>query len=756
MPLSLQEFRQQYPMYNDVPDEKLVPAMHQRFYPEMPYNEFADKIGASTSHGIGDAALGALQTVGSGIASMPGAALNAVSDILHRIGGNDESRPVVGHVPNGAAGERLMRGFQGTPRLSIQELRAGQEPGDEKLTDDQLRAKFERAYQGSNVADEVLPQQGTVAGDLTRGALKVGSDVAAIAPVAGAAKSVAGGLLTGAEEGATTGLRTGANSPVARTIAGKSGQEALQHHNQQVADSIAAGEANHPAGTPMSYEALSAAQKAPSDVYTRVAAALPEGSIDDAARAGIDAAGGGQGKLVTSSPVSQTQIANMKAQLAQPMNGQQLIDNLRSLRQEGFRRAGSEDVDQQAVGKAQLDMARALEGHIIRNLPQGGDVTPADFQAARKSLAKNYTVQSALRGSNVDMRTLARIQRNDPELLDGGLKELADFANGPGRDVSGLPSTYDQPNFGKDALEAIDIHHPVKGVTKFLGGAAARRQLTGNTAQAVDNAVSRFGATPGRFDPRPSLTPPPGQAWRNPTQPELGDMGQGPGPAPWTLEQGANPNPPAPAARQGELSLADVLSHGVEPRLPEGLSARPMEAPPQEGLPFTRNAAHEAGGLELAPEDSWFKGGPKGLGDELAGVMSQGVPEDIMSRAPARRFVGDTVDFPGGAPRRQIVENNASGESAASLEAQRRLAHERSTGSAPFTIDPEGNPQTLAHTTDAVDVKAPKGHLKVQLDPTTGKLSIMDRGGMTLQAARGLLNRYMALHGMKLGDALGS
>jgi hypothetical protein len=730
-----------------------------------------------TNAPLGRYVLGAGEAAGGAIANIPHGLLHAASDIVHRVTGNydapDPKWIQALHVPEGAAA----RDFGATTASDIERGLDAAGVGD-ALTrgvgkTNQAVGDFAQAHPfTSKVVAPLTADVATLAG--ARGlpgqvgnAFRTGAE--AVGTAARGAKALASGegfdvSEPGQGPSVPTGtapptpvFRSGEGQNVAKAVAGKSGQQALQGHNQQVGNAIAAGEAGHAGEGPMSYDTLTKAQQAPSDVYTRVGAALPEGAVDADAQAAIKSAGGGQGKLVTSSEASQKQIQAMREQLSQPMTGDELVNNLRSLRQEGFKRVGSEDVDQQAIGRAQLDMARALEGHIERNLPKGGDVTVEDFQAARKTLAKNHAVQSALHGSDVDLKAIGRMQRADPQLLDGGLKEIADFANGPGRNVVGLPNTYDQPSLASDALEAVDLHNPIKGVAKFLGGRKARELLTGDTAQAVENARARFGANPDRFTPRGGLTPPPGTAGKPPSQLSLGDLPQGPGPSPFTLGEGANPNPPAPAGRPGDIPLADLLSHGVEQSPPAGLSVGPMGAPAQEGLPFIRNAAHEAGDLELAPA-----GKEPSLGDLLsdlrdyAAVKSQGVPEGTVSRIPQKRFVGDTVDFPGGTARRQVIENNASGESSASLEAQRRLAHERSTGSAPFGIDPEGNPTAIAHTADAVDLKAPKGHLKVQMDPTTGKLSIMDRGGMSLQAAKGLLNRYLALHGTKLGDAFGS
>ena len=58
-----------------------------------------------------------------------------------------------------------------------------------------------------------------------------------------------------------------------------------------------------------------------------------------------------------------------------------------------------------------------------------------------------------------------------------------------------------------------------------------------------------------------------------------------------------------------------------------------MGAPEPQGIPFQRNAGHEAGGLQLSPED-WLNNFLKGENNsDLAKVQSQGVPEGILQRA---------------------------------------------------------------------------------------------------------------------------
>lgn len=46
---SLKEFRQKYPQYDDMSDEALAGALHKKFYSDMPYDQFAAKIGLTAT-----------------------------------------------------------------------------------------------------------------------------------------------------------------------------------------------------------------------------------------------------------------------------------------------------------------------------------------------------------------------------------------------------------------------------------------------------------------------------------------------------------------------------------------------------------------------------------------------------------------------------------------------------------------------------------------------------------------------------------
>jgi len=89
-------------------------------------------------------------------------------------------------------------------------------------------------------------------------------------------------------------------------------------------------------------------------------------------------------------------------------------------------------------------------------------------------------------------------------------------------------------------------------------------------------------------------------------------------------------------------------------------------------------------------------------------------------------------------------ENNASGESPASLEAIRRLRAERENKQDRYTIDPDGNVSPL-RTVDSVDAKAQPGHVIVQRGIGADDFTVLDRGGLPVAHARGLLNRAKGL-----------
>jgi hypothetical protein len=423
------------------------------------------------------------------------------------------------------------------------------------------------------------------------------------------------------------GLRTSENTPIARGLAGTSGREALQLHNAEVSRTIAANEAGIPASQApvLSQDILADAKRIPSSVYDRIANALPTGPLNEKAQAAISTAGlPDTGRMSKGSPQAQAQIEDLRQQLLAPgklFSGQQVVNELRGLRQEGFANVASvDDVSAQQLGRAQLAMSRAIQQHIADSIPAGADVTPAQFLAATKTLAKNATIQHALRGNDVDLQALARIQRAEPQLLDGGTKALADFgATHP--EVATLPSDatrYDPPSTWRD-FQDVSLKRPASWIRPALGN-LARRSLVGDPEAAIAQANQMFPPRmPGSFSPPPA--PPPPKFGGYLPSPSMINAGGG-ATTPTTLETlGLTPDVRAAGLQHPATARLQALRDHLQ-----GLPERPAEpvdfqgpqkwgdfsiapqgsAVPQEGVPFEN--VLEQGGTQGKPVAGIQKG----------------------------------------------------------------------------------------------------------------------------------------------------
>lgn len=645
---------------------------------------------------------GLAEIVGKGLGNMPVAAVHGLMDIASRATGRGGTAPSEPKFPLSPNAQEVGTSIGG-------ELSKAAEP---------YRVKAAEPFLNENVAPVV-------------------SDVAAIAPVVGAVRGVTGAIgaasdAASAARAATApaavtkyGLRTGQESPIARNVAGESAQPTVTAHNQAIADPTLGAQAGVAPGTPLTPQALEQGREAPESVYSRAENAIPTGHLSPNATAAVQ--GVGADDMVVHSPDTQATIDAQKARLLSgPLTGSQVVNAQRALRFNGFRNTASLDPEQSALGGAQLKMADALHQHMVDTIPPNADVSADQLSAARTALAQNHTVDNLLEGGNVDLQGLARLHRDNPNMLTGPLRDFAEFAD-LHPEVSSLPSKGERFNpsgFGKD-VASVDLKSPVSYLQPFFGK-LARRVLTGEKPP-VRTPTTGLAGEFGPIDRTPQ--PPPGLTASTPTA------------------------PPAPAAGPpGQIPLADVLAHRVEQGPSQGLSLAPMGAPSAAGIPFNINAEHAAGGLSLDEGlNGPFRGKPMDMSD-FASVKSQGVPEGIVQRSPSSRVVADTIDFPSGTQRRRIVENASNVESEgganpASLEAQRRLAAEKAAGTRPVMVGPEGDEQPLLHDVTAVDRNPAKDG--IILDASTGK--IINSGGMKPAAAQALVNRWRARR--SLGEA---
>jgi hypothetical protein len=371
-------------------------------------------------------------------------------------------------------------------------------------------------------------------------------------------------------------------SPILRALAGPSGRQALAQHATEIGNTVAGSEAGLTQGQDLSAGNLIGAREAPNSVYDRLGQRLPTGSLtaDPQTVADVQSAGNpAGGRITVGSPQAQPQIESLRAQLLDPnaqFTGPQLINEMRGLRQEGFGNIGSDDVSNQQLGRAQLDMARALEGHVGRLIPPNSDVSLPQFQTARQALAKNFTVAGALRGGNIDLQALARAQRADPQLLDGGLETLARYAD-ENPDVTGRPSQYNAPSFAGD-LQNIELAQPSTWLRAIGAGPLTRSLLTGDTSAAQAAAARLFpGRSPEAFGPLP-----PGPL----------DMRSPPGNVGVTPSQGGMPLPQGPGARPS-LDLNAPLGQAFEPNQGELPLGATQPSPQGREIPLS----HEEGAV---------------------------------------------------------------------------------------------------------------------------------------------------------------
>jgi hypothetical protein len=698
--------------------------------------------------GVGDAALSGASKVATGVVGAPIALANRLIAALS--GGDPQMAADATH-------EFVNRHFGYDTQTPV-----GKHIGS--AVHSVLAPLGESAQAGSELLQRGGEAIGIPRGE-THGALSELGDitgtVGAAAPLAaGASASTEAATLAAQNAPAAVtkyGMRTLADHPVAAGAAGPSGTQAVSLHNQPLGNTILGAEAGVPHGMPLvpgENGSLAGARRAPGSVYDRMESSIPTAPLSPAATKLLNSAGTNENVLTAPSEATQTAVNTQRAKLTgRPLTGSEVIQTSRALRQEGGARLGSDDVEQQNLGSAQLGIARALEQHAADTLPAGSPVSLDQFQAARTALAKNYAVQGAVKGGNVDMQAIARMQQRDPDLLTGPMRDIADFANQHPA-VTGLTNRIETPpSFANDLGKALGAGSHQGIVDRLFGAsgvqAGARRVLTGSpgtaTAAARQTPVSGLA---GEFAPLEAgevpLEPPPGAVGPPPPRQAslpLGPQGSGQVVNPTGGLTASPPTAPPPAAAgpPGQMSLADLLSHGVEQGPPPGLSLGPMGAPAQVGIPFTRDAAHEAGGLALADElgaGGPFKGQPMSMSD-FAGVKSQGVPEDILARSR-----------PSSAPEFADLgqrPNNASGESAASLEAQSRLGAEKAAGVQPVIFGDSGA-TSLLHDVTAVDRAPPKGH--IILDANTGR--VINGGGLKQSAVQALVNRWNA---SRLGEA---
>jgi hypothetical protein len=603
----------------------------------------------STGSKIAEATIGPSEILGSSALNIPGAAINSVNDLARKLTGGAYNPGTIPSVPIGDSGRQLMGDIAGLP--GVRNIIGADQAADAalKTAHPDLHAAIHTVGDEAGDALNILPAAGAVGEGATMLRSAAEAAEAAKAPLAagdieGALKASGYPSIPSKTAGATTGQKLGAG------VVGESTLTGLQSlTSQAITDRFAQHEAGVAPDQELNYANVEAARKAgPAKVYDAAHAALPPSLTQDPQ---LTTALKGIGDTTSQLP-SAPDVDDLKAHmLSQPdMTRDQLFANVQSAREKASKLFNATTPDAPALADAYTGIANAYEDFIGRQLDANprSPVSLEDFQNARTAFAKNYAVQTALKGTSLDANKFATLQRKEPGLLTGPSQLIAEQANRYPLSTGFGPSTLADTGMGASgsipgqlarrmgtavggglgAGAGFLVHGGVgAGVGAGLGAGAGDLAMTG-LQNLIRKALSgtpesgRAAASTALEDPRLAdffhppeppekppgpleLQPPPGQAF-NPHQPQLATGGPtqrdffGFGAGGMTADAPMTGPPPAVAGHPGELSLADVLSHGTEQRPVEGLSLAPMGHTPGEGIPFSVNADHAAGGLTLA------------------------------------------------------------------------------------------------------------------------------------------------------------
>ena len=339
--------------------------------------------------------------------------------------------------------------------------------------------------------------------------------------VAPALLGEAGGLLGRGAEAAITpaaeagpaaqlGLRTAGGLPA--KMAGSTAGPVLDAQNNRVASSVLGADVGVPHSSPVTPQTLAAAREAPGQVLNAGYSQIQPGPLSPAAQAQVTAARG-PATITKPTPNVTNQINDIESSLLDPngqFTGEQLRATRNSLSSDANAGRNSADADTRAVAQYKANVVNALDQHLADSLPPGGTVTPDMVQNARATLAKNYQLQDLIgKGGDIDLQALAKLHRDNPNLLTGNTRTVAQFASDH-PEVTGAISDANRispPSFIGD-VAGINPLKPLGTIGQAMFGAAGRRLLTGAPGEAIGSAMQApVAGLAGEFDTAPGAGP---------------------------------------------------------------------------------------------------------------------------------------------------------------------------------------------------------------------------------------------------------
>jgi hypothetical protein len=198
--------------------------------------------------------------------------------------------------------------------------------------------------------------------------------------------------------------------------------------NQPVFNKMARTELGMAADAPLTQSAMQDIRTAAAPAYEAV---KKFGTIqtDPAYTAAVRSLNGGT--LAKDFPeLANGEVANLVSALDKPgFSSDSAVELLKKLRFDGQANSALQDPAKKALGAAQKDAARAVEGVLDRNLKAAGqgDLLKS-FQDARVQIAKTYSLGKAINdstGNVIPGKLAAQLNKGKP--LSGGLEDIAQF-----------------------------------------------------------------------------------------------------------------------------------------------------------------------------------------------------------------------------------------------------------------------------------------------------------------------------------------
>lgn len=411
---TLAEIRQQYPQYNDLSDEQLARALHGKFYSDMPFEDFSQRIGLAPPRTPEQAAV-AQQS--------PSFAAQLASAAVRPIAKGVAALPLMAMDAGVAARNLLTRDSYELPS-----------------------AMFNRALDEVTIAPQGIGKVAETVSSALVGSRAPVPQAAQQAPAGfqGAdalqrmlrAETLRRAQSAGYKVPPTTTNPTALNRAL-EGIAGKlATAQAASAKNQDVTNRLARQAVGLADDAPITSAALKEIRNDAGKVYQAIGRA---GEITPDARYGqeLDALLGQADEIAQAFPKANVgarkQIAELVESLKQPkFSSRAAIEYVKELRSEAkgnLSRLAAADPAKRALGQAQRQAAEALESMIIRHLRANGeDILAETFNQARQLIAKTHTVESALNKAtgNISAAKLAqRLARGEP--LSGELRVAAEF-----------------------------------------------------------------------------------------------------------------------------------------------------------------------------------------------------------------------------------------------------------------------------------------------------------------------------------------